>query len=76
MLDADFEDLDARSVRNVINKGGTFLKSSRCEDFREREGRKLAFKNLKAVVADALIVIGGNGTFTGAQLLIDEHNFY
>ena len=75
LLDGDFEDLDARSVRNVINKGGTFLKSSRCEDFREREGRKLAFDNLKSAGVDALIVIGGNGTFTGAQLLIDEHNF-
>lgn len=75
LLDADFEDLDARSVRNIINKGGTFLKSSRCEDFREPEGRKLAFDNLRSVGADALIVIGGNGTFTGAQLLIDEYNF-
>lgn len=75
LLDGDFEDLDARSVRNVINKGGTFLKSSRCEDFREPEGRKLAYDNLKSAGVDALIVIGGNGTFTGAQLLIDEHNF-
>mgnify|MGYP000144454078 CR=1 FL=1 len=75
LLDGDFEKLDARSVRNVINKGGTFLKSSRCEDFRKPEGRKLAYDNLKLAGVDALIVSGGNGTFTGAQLLIDEYDF-
>ncbi|APG59186.1 6-phosphofructokinase [Christiangramia salexigens] len=72
LIEADFIKLDARSVRNIINKGGTFLKSTRSLDFKTKEGRKIAYDNLKANNVDALIVIGGDGTFTGGQLFSQE----
>lgn len=75
MIEGDFVELNARSVRNVINKGGTFLKSARSEDFRTSEGRKLAYENLKKSGADALVVIGGDGSFTGALLFNQEFGF-
>ena len=69
MIENDFEELNARSVRNIINRGGTFLKSAR------PEGRKKAYENLKSTGADALIVIGGDGSFTGALLFNEEFGF-
>ena len=73
LIEGDFELLTARSVRNIINKGGTFLKSARSKEFRTPEGREKAYNNLKKAEVDALIVIGGDGTFTGAILLEEEH---
>lgn len=73
LIEGDFELLTARSVRNIINKGGTFLKSARSKEFRTPEGRAKAYENLKKAEVDALIVIGGDGTFTGAILLENEH---
>ena len=67
--------LNTRSVRGVINKGGTFLYSARCDEFRQSEGRKKAYKNLIKNNIDGLIVIGGDGSFTGALKLKDEFNF-
>ena len=67
--------LNTRSVRGIINKGGTFLYSARCDEFRLAEGRKKAYKNLKKNNIDGLIVIGGDGSFTGALKLKDEFNF-
>ncbi|MCM4155615.1 6-phosphofructokinase [Gramella sp. AN32] len=75
LIEADFEPLDARSVRNTINRGGTFLKSSRSEEFKTKEGRKKAYENLISNNIDALVVIGGDGTFTGGQLLSKEFKF-
>ncbi|GAB2770956.1 6-phosphofructokinase [Salinimicrobium soli] len=75
LIENDFELLTARSVRNVINRGGTFLKSARSKEFRTEEGRKKAYKNLQNSGIDALIVIGGDGTFTGAMKLQEEYNF-
>ena len=75
LIEGDFEDLNARSVRNIINKGGTFLKSSRSEEFKTKEGRVKAYENLKKSGVDALIVIGGDGTFTGGLYFNQEHNF-
>lgn len=75
LIEGDFELLTARSVRNVINRGGTFLKSARSQEFRTKEGRAKAHQNLIKADVDALIVIGGDGTFTGAILLQDEFNF-
>ena len=72
LIDGDFETLDARSVRNIINKGGTFLKSARCMDFKTKEGRQSAYDNLKKAGVDGLILIGGDGTFTGGQLFSNE----
>ena len=67
--------LNTRSVRGIINRGGTFLYSARCEEFKTKEGRKLAYNNLKNSDIDALIVIGGDGSFTGAMLLEKEYKF-
>ncbi|MUP46950.1 6-phosphofructokinase [Gramella sp. BOM4] len=75
LIEADFEKLDARSVRNIINKGGTFLKSTRSEEFKTKEGRKKAYESLKANNVDALVVIGGDGTFTGGQKFSREFDF-
>ncbi|NJW51314.1 6-phosphofructokinase [Salinimicrobium oceani] len=73
LIEGDFEVLNARSVRNIINKGGTFLKSARSKEFRTPEGRAKAALKLKEAAVDALIVIGGDGTFTGAIFLEKEH---
>ena len=75
LIEGDFEDLDARSVKNIINRGGTFLKSARSKGFFTKEGRQDSYNNLKKEGVDALVVIGGDGTFTGAIVFNDEHNF-
>lgn len=67
--------LNTRSVRGIINKGGTFLYSARCDEFRQASGRKKAYKTLSDNNIDGLIVIGGDGSFTGALKLKDEFNF-
>ena len=67
--------LSTRSVRGIINRGGTFLYSARCDEFKTDEGRKIAHKNLKDNEIDGLIVIGGDGSFTGALKLKQEFNF-
>ena len=75
MIDGDFIDLNARSVKGIINKGGTFLKSARSKEFRTKAGRKKAYESLKAAHVDALVSIGGDGTFTGAMIFNQEFNF-
>lgn len=72
MIDGDFEVLGPRDVNYIINKGGTVLKTARCIPFKTTEGRALAYKNLKSAGIDALIVIGGDGSFTGAMILSKE----
>ncbi|MGA1030777.1 MAG: 6-phosphofructokinase, partial [Flavobacteriaceae bacterium] len=72
LIDGDLVKMNARSVNNIINKGGTILKSARCLEFRTPEGRKRAFENLKKHNIDGLIVIGGDGTFTGAMVFHKE----
>lgn len=75
LIEGDFKPLDPRSVKNLINRGGTFLKSARSEEFRNRAGRKKAFENLSNQNIDALIVIGGDGTFAGASVFTKEFHF-
>ena len=75
MIEDDFVELNARSVRNIINKGGTFLKSARSEGFRTKEGRENAYNNLTKNRVEALVVIGGDGTFTGALSFSQEFGF-
>lgn len=75
LIDNSFIELNARSVKNTINRGGTFLKSARSKDFMTKEGRKKAYNNLKEKQIDALVVIGGDGTFTGAHIFGTEFNF-
>lgn len=75
LIENDIEDLDARSVRNVISRGGTFLKSARSKEFQTKEGRQKAYNNLINAGIDALIVIGGDGTFTGGLIFEKEFDF-
>ena len=73
LIDGDFKLMNARSVNNIINKGGTILKSARCLEFRTTEGRKRAFENIQKNNIEGLIVIGGDGTFTGAMIFYKEY---
>lgn len=75
MIAGDFVELNARSVKGIINKGGTFLKSARSKEFMTTEGRQKAFENLKSAGIDGLVAIGGDGTFTGALIFNKEFNF-
>ena len=75
MIEADFKLLNPRNVSNIINKGGTILKSARSTEFRTEEGRKKAYNNLLAQAIDAFVVIGGDGSFTGAAVFNKEYDF-
>ena len=75
MIDGDFIPMDARSVKGIINKGGTILKSARSKEFRTKEGRAKAHAQLVKEGIDALVVIGGDGSFTGAMIFNQEYNF-
>jgi len=72
LIDSDFKILKSADVSNIIQKGGTVLKSSRSERFRTKEGRELAYKNVVNENIDALVAIGGDGTFTGADVFLNE----
>jgi len=67
--------LTSKNVSNIIQRGGTILKTARSEGFRTYEGRKKAFDNLKLNNVDALVAIGGDGTFTGASVFNSEFDF-
>ncbi len=73
MIEGDFEEMDVRSVANILQRGGTMLKSARSKEFRTPEGRTKAFEQLKKHNIDALIGIGGDGSFTGMHHLYLEH---
>ena len=75
MIEGDFIELNARSVKGIINKGGTILKSARSTEFRTKEGRKKAYKALRSANIDALVVVGGDGSFTGALIFNQEFGF-
>jgi 6-phosphofructokinase 1 len=75
LIEGDFKLLSARSVNNIINRGGTILKSARSDAFRTAEGRQNAYAKIKKKGIDALILIGGDGTFTGGMLFNKEFNF-
>ena len=75
LIEGDFIELTARSVNNIINKGGTILKSARSNEFRTKEGRAKAFQNLKENEIEGMVVIGGDGSFTGAVIFNEEYKF-
>ncbi len=72
MIEGDFKEMGARSVNNIVNKGGTILKSARSKEFMTSEGRKKAYENLKKEGVEGLVVIGGDGSFTGAEVFNKE----
>jgi 6-phosphofructokinase 1 len=73
LIDNNIEELGARSVANIIQRGGTILKTARCMAFYEPEGRAIAAKHLKERGIEGLVVIGGDGSFRGATKLHEEH---
>lgn len=75
LVHGDFIEMDRKSVANIIQRGGTILKTARSDSFRTKEGREQAYQQLLKHNVDALIVIGGDGTFTGANLFSNEFNF-
>jgi 6-phosphofructokinase 1 len=75
LVSANFAAMDSRSVSNIINRGGTILKTARSEAFRTKEGRQQAYQNLVQNNVDALVVIGGDGSFTGARIFEQEFDF-
>ncbi|MEY3433344.1 MAG: 6-phosphofructokinase [Bacteroidota bacterium] len=72
MIDNDINKMDSRSVANIIQRGGTILKTARCKEFMTPEGRKKAYANLKKHGINGLVVIGGDGSFKGAQIFANE----
>ncbi|MFT3705810.1 MAG: 6-phosphofructokinase [Agriterribacter sp.] len=72
MIENDIYRMESRSVANIIQRGGTILKTARCKEFFEPEGRKKAYANLKKLGVDGLVVIGGDGSFRGAQKFSSE----
>ncbi len=72
MIDDDIFKMEGRSVANIIQRGGTILKTARSKEFNDPEGRKIAYKNLKKRGIDGLVVIGGDGSFRGAQRFSNE----
>ena len=75
LIEGDFQNLSSRNVSNIINRGGTILKSARSKEFRTSEGRKKAYDQLKKAEIDAVVLIGGDGTFTGGMIFNSEYNF-
>jgi 6-phosphofructokinase 1 len=74
MIDGSFLPMTSRSVSNIIQLGGTILKTARCAEFQTKEGRQLAYENLKKEGIEGLVAIGGDGTFRGAELLSREYD--
>ncbi len=74
MIQRNFKQLKAHSVSDIIQRGGTILKTARCMEFKTPEGRKTAYENLKDFGIDGVVVIGGDGTFTGARIFNEEYD--
>lgn len=74
MINADFRPMVASSVSDIIQRGGTILKTARCEEFRTPEGRLTAYNNLKQAGIDGVVVIGGDGTFKGGGIFNEEYD--
>ena len=74
MVDNDIFQMESKSVANIIQRGGTILKTSRCKEFFTPEGRKTAYENLKKHGINGLVIIGGDGSFRGAQIFSNEYD--
>jgi 6-phosphofructokinase 1 len=72
MVEGDIQKMESRSVANIIQRGGTILKTARCKEFFEKEGRQKAYNNLKKHGIEGLVIIGGDGSFRGAQIFSSE----
>lgn len=75
MINGQFQLMKSNDVSNIIQRGGTILKTARSAEFRTPEGRRIAYEQIKSADIDALVAIGGDGTFTGARLFSEEYDF-
>jgi 6-phosphofructokinase 1 len=73
LIEGNIKELTSRDVSNIIQRGGTILRSARCKEFHEKEGRQKAYDNIKKFNLDGIVAIGGDGTFTGAKIFNEEH---
>lgn len=74
LITGEIKEFQTQNVSNIIQQGGTILKTARCMEFMTVEGRKTAYENMQREGIDALVVIGGDGTFTGARIFAQEFN--
>ena len=74
LLRNEIQEFTTENVSNIIQRGGTILKTARCKEFQTVEGRKIAYDNMVAQGIDALVVIGGNGSLTGARIFAEEYD--
>ena len=72
LIEGNIKQLASKDVSNIIQRGGTILKSARCKEFHTKEGRQQAFNNIKKFGLDGVVAIGGDGTFTGAAIFNKE----
>lgn len=75
LITGEISEFKTQNVSNIIQQGGTILKTARCEEFKTVEGRKHAYDNLLKEEIDALVIIGGDGSLTGARIFAAEYNF-
>ena len=75
MVTNEIVEFKTQNVSNIIQHGGTIIKTARCDEFKTKEGRQLPYDSLKSHEIDALVVLGGDGTFTGARIFAQEFNF-
>ena len=75
LLTGEIAPFKTNNVSNIIQQGGTILKTARCTEFHEPEGRRKAYETIREEGINALVVIGGDGTLTGARILAQEYNF-
>jgi len=75
MISGEINRLERKDVGNIIQRGGTILKTARSMEFMTKEGREKAYQSLSAYGIQGLVVIGGNGTYTGAKVFSEEHDF-
>jgi 6-phosphofructokinase 1 len=75
LITGEIEEFKTQNVSNIIQRGGTILKTARCMEFKTPEGRKQAYETLQREEIDALVTIGGDGTLTGARIFAQEFNY-
>lgn len=75
LITDEIKDFETQDVSNIIQRGGTILKTARCDEFRTEEGRRIAYEALVRHGVDALVVIGGDGSLSGARQLAEEYNY-
>ncbi|MFI3330786.1 MAG: 6-phosphofructokinase [Rikenellaceae bacterium] len=74
LVSGEIIDMETQNVSNIIQQGGTILKTARCKEFRTEEGRQIAYETMQREGIDSLVVIGGDGSLTGARIFAEEYN--